>query len=31
MNVSSDTGRAPEIARLRSTAAVRERCTMVYQ
>ena len=31
MNVSSDTDIAPEIAKLRSAAAVRERCAMVYR
>jgi hypothetical protein len=31
MNISSDTARAAEIAKLRSAAAVRERCAMVHR
>src|SRR5205807_5055212 len=31
MSISSEAGLAPEIARLRSAAAVRERCAMVYR
>ena len=31
MSISSETGFTPEIAKLRSTAAVRDRCAMVYR